>query len=139
MRFMMFVNIPTEAPQGEWEPSADMVAEMARYNEELLQAGAMLAGDGLTPPSEGTRLEWGESGVTVTDGPYSEAKEVVGGYWIIQTRTQEEAVEWAKRVPFGPGGVVELRRITELSDFPEDVQEAGKLSAEPPEQTKSSL
>jgi hypothetical protein len=137
MRFLITVQIPADAAASEWEPSAEMVAEMMRYNEELTQAGALLALDGLRPPSEGARVEYSGSDRTVTDGPYAEAKEVVGGYWIIQARSRDEAVEWAKRAPFQEGAV-EVRPIAEMSDFPEDVQEAaGELSQEPPEQTKA--
>jgi hypothetical protein len=137
MRFLITVQIPTD--QTEWEPGADDVAEMMRYNEELTRAGVLLALDGLTPPSEGARVEYSGSDRTVTDGPYAEAKEVVGGYWIIQAKSRDEAVEWAKRAPFQQGAV-EVRRIAEMSDFPEDVQAAaGELSQEPPEQTQSTL
>jgi hypothetical protein len=97
---------------------------MTRYNEELTKAGVMLAGEGLTPPDQGARLEFDANNhATVTDGPYAEAKEVVGGFWIIQAKSRDEAIEWASRAPFRDG-VIELRRIAELSDFPPDVQEA---------------
>jgi hypothetical protein len=130
-RFMMFMypNISTEEYSDG--PSVEDVEAMTAYNEALVQAGALLAGDGLHP--EGTRVA--ASGVT--DGPFSEAKELVGGYWIIQAKDREEAVEWAKRVPQDGRSFVEVRQIYELSDFSDDVQAAAQLSAEPPEQTKA--
>jgi hypothetical protein len=133
MRFLMTVQIPTDADQSNWEPTPEIVAEMSRYNEELLQSGALLAADGLTPPSENARVEYSGSERNVTDGPYAEAKEIVGGYWIIQAKSRDEAIEWAKRCPMQQGAV-EVRRIAELDDFPEDVQAAAELSQEPPEQ-----
>jgi hypothetical protein len=108
-----------------------MVAAMSRYNEELTKAGALLALDGLRP--EASRVT--ASGVT--DGPFSEAKEMVGGYWIIQARDGEEALEWAKRVPQDGNSFVEVRQIYELSDFSEEIQAAAELSSLPPEQTSA--
>jgi hypothetical protein len=104
---------------------------MTAYNEALTQAGALLAADGLH--GEASRV----SSSGVTDGPFSEAKELVGGYWIIQAKDREEALEWAKRVPQDGRSFVEVRQIFEMSDFPEDIQAAAELSAEPPEQTKA--
>jgi len=123
MRFMMFMY--PEIAEEEWSPSAEAVAEMSRYNEELRKAGILLALDGLHPPGEGARVKFSSSGEapTVTDGPFAEAKEVVGGYWVIQTRSKEEAVEWAKRCP-GENCTIEVRRVFEMEDFPKDVQEA---------------
>jgi hypothetical protein len=130
-RFMLFMypNITTEEyAEG---PSVEDVEAMTRYNEALTQAGALLAADGLHP--EASRV----SSSGVTDGPFSEAKELVGGYWIIQAKDREEALEWAKRIPQDGRSFVEVRQIFEMSDFPEDVQAAAQLSAEPPEQTKA--
>jgi hypothetical protein len=123
MRFMMFMY--PEITEEEWTPSAEAVAAMGRYNEELRKAGMLLALDGLHPPGEGARVKFGSGGATptVTDGPFAEAKEVVGGYWVIQARSKEEAVEWAKRCP-GESCTIEVRRVFELEDFPQDVQEA---------------
>src|SRR5689334_20976297 len=115
-RFMMFIypNLSDEAyAEG---PSAEDVAEMNRYNEELARAGALLALDGLRP--EITRVAKGG----VTDGPFSEAKELVGGYWVIQAKDREEAVEWAKRVPQDANSFVEVRQIWDVADMPADVQ-----------------
>jgi len=135
MRYMMFMypGVPTEA---DWSPSADDVAAMTRYNEELTRAGVLLALDGLHPASEGARVSVAGGKRVVTDGPFAEAKELVGGYWIIQVKSKQEAVEWASRCPLGPDDFIEVRRVYEMSDFPADVQEAaGELSSQPPEQT----
>ncbi|WP_037410115.1 YciI family protein [Candidatus Solirubrobacter pratensis] len=131
MRFMLFVY-PGESDQG---PTLERVQAMNKYNEELSRAGALLALDGLLPPSQATRLTFkGGERPTVTDGPFTEAKEFVGGYWIIQARSKEEAVEWASRAPIGDG-TIEVRQIGEGSDYSPEVAEARKLSQVPPEQT----
>jgi hypothetical protein len=131
MRFMMFVY-PGPTDEG---PTLERVQAMNRYNEELSRAGALLALDGLHPPSAATRLRFtrGER-PTVTDGPFTEAKELVGGYWIIQARSKEEAVEWASRAPIGDG-TIEVRQIAEGADYPPEIEEAAALSKQPPEQT----
>ena len=97
MRFMMFMY--PDISEDEWVPEGEAVEAMGRYNEELRKAGMLLALDGLQPPSEGASVEFSGGGATVTDGPFAEAKEVVGGYWMIQARDKAEAVEWAKRCP----------------------------------------
>ncbi|HKO13817.1 MAG TPA: YciI family protein [Acidobacteriaceae bacterium] len=127
MRFMMIV-IPKgyeSAPQNA-VPSAEIVAKMMEYNKSLQQAGVLLALDGLLPPSTAARVSWTDGKVTVTDGPFAEAKEAIGGYWIIQVHSREEAIEWAKRVPSMGDGIIEVRQIQEMSDFPEDVKKAAK-------------
>jgi hypothetical protein len=135
MRFMMMVKIPAELPVEDYAPDAELVGAMTRYNEELTKAGVLLALDGLHPPEKGARIAFGTGGKpTVTDGPYAEAKEIVGGYWVIDVRSKEEAVEWASRAPMTDGDAIELRQVFEMSDFPADVQEAGQLSQLPPEQ-----
>jgi len=122
MRFMMFMY--PEISEAEWAPSADDVAEMSRYNEELRKAGVLLSLDGLHPPGEGASVSFdADARATVTDGPFAEAKEVVGGYWLIQVHSKEEAVEWASRCP-GENCRIEVRRVFEMEDFPQDVQEA---------------
>ena len=124
MRFMMFMY--PEITEEEWSPTAENVAAMSRYNEELRKAGMLLALDGLHPPAEGARVKFSGAGETsVTDGPFTEAKEVVGGYWVIQARSKEEAVEWAKRCP-GENCTIVVRRFFEMEDFPQDVQEAAE-------------
>jgi hypothetical protein len=137
MRFMMMVKIPTTVTESEYGPDPETVAKMTKYNEELTKAGILLALDGLHPPEKGARIEFSGAGkATVTDGPYAEAKEMIGGYWVIDVRSKEEALEWATRAPMGDGGVIELRQVYEMTDFPADVQEAaGQLSQQPPEQT----
>jgi hypothetical protein len=122
MRFMMFMY--PEISEADWNPTPEDVAEMGRYNEELRKAGMLLALDGLHPPAEGASVSFDDGGVkAVTDGPFTEAKEVVGGYWIIQARSKDEAVEWAKRCP-GQNCRIEVRRIFELEDFSDEVQAA---------------
>jgi hypothetical protein len=125
MRFMMFMY--PEISEEEWNPSAEDLATMGRYNEELRKAGMLLALDGLHPPAEGARVSFsGDKKATVTDGPFAEAKEVVGGYWLIQARSMEEAVEWASRCP-GENCTIEVRRVFEMEDFPADVRAAAEL------------
>jgi hypothetical protein len=121
MRFMMFMY--PGITEKEWTPSAEGVAAMSRYNDELRKAGMLLSLDGLHPPGEGALVEFADGKTTVIDGPFAEAKEVVGGYWLIQARSKEEAVEWASRCP-GENCRIEVRRVFELEDFPQDVQDA---------------
>jgi hypothetical protein len=117
MRFMVLVIPPTKDYLAGKMPSDVLIAKMTDYNQQLINAGIMLAGDGLAPPSEGARIEFPAGKGTVVDGPFAESKEVVGGYWIWQTKTKEEAVEWARRCPMQPGDAIELRRIREMEDF----------------------
>jgi hypothetical protein len=107
-------------------PDADGVAAMMKYNEELQKAGILLALDGLHPPSAGARVTFEGGKPKVTDGPFPEAKEVLGGYWMIQVRSKEEAIEWAKRCPGGPNEVIEIRQVQEMTDFPADVRKAAE-------------
>jgi hypothetical protein len=117
MRVMVLVKATEDSERGNYADHADEFAAMGKYNEELLKAGIMLAGEGLTPSSEGKRLDFGaDGGSRVIDGPFAETKELVGGFWIWQVSSMEEAVEWLKRAPF-KGTTVELRRITEAEDF----------------------
>ena len=120
MRFMMFMY--PQIPGEDWNPSAEDVAAMTRYNIELREAGMLLALDGLQPPSNGASVVFEGREARVVDGPFAEAKEVVGGYWIIQARSTEEALEWAKRCP-GINCRVEVRQIMELEDLPQDIQQ----------------
>jgi hypothetical protein len=121
MRFMMFMY--PESEEREWKPSVEAVDAMTRYNEELRKAGMLLSLDGLRPPGDGGTVRFSADGTaTVTDGPFAEAKEVVGGYWLIQARSREEALEWASRCP-GRGCAIEVRRVAELDDFPPEVQD----------------
>lgn len=126
MRFMMLV-IPEgygDAAPGTVPDDAEAVAAMMKYNEALQKAGVLLALDGLHPPSMGFRVSFSGGKPTVTDGPFAEAREVVGGYWLIEVASREEAVEWAKRAPMGDDEIIEVRQVQEISDFPEDVQTA---------------
>jgi hypothetical protein len=127
MRFMMLV-IPKgyESAAPDAVPSAEAVGKMMKYNEALQKAGVLLSLDGLLPPSTGARVSFAGGKATVTDGPFTEAKEVVGGYWIIKVGSREEAIEWAKKAPMGDNEMIEVRQIHEMSDFPEDVQKAAE-------------
>ena len=123
MRFMMLM-IPGgyESARPGAMPTAKQVASMMAYNTELKKAGVLLALDGLHPPSMGARVSFEQGKPKVTDGPFSEVKEVVGGYWMIQVKSRDEAIEWAKRIPGSANEVVELRQVQELEDFPPEVQ-----------------
>jgi hypothetical protein len=134
MRFMMFMY-PGLEQEADWQPSAEAVAAMGAYNEELTKAGVLLALDGLHPSSEGARVSFAAGRPTVIDGPFTETKELIGGYWLIQAGSKEEAVEWATRCPVGGDAMIEVRRVYEMADFPADLRAAAELSALPPEQT----
>jgi hypothetical protein len=116
MRFMVLVPASAESEAGEM-PSTEMLEAMTRYNEELAKAGVMLAGEGLHPTSRGARVRFDGSERTVVDGPFTEAKELVAGYWIWQCASREEAIEWLKRAPFDGGVEIELRQVFETDDF----------------------
>jgi hypothetical protein len=131
MRFMMLM-IPKgyeKAAPGVM-PDAKAVAAMMKYNESLQKAGVLLALDGLHPPSMGARVSFSGGKPRVIDGPFAEAKEVLGGYWMIQVKSREEAIEWASRCPASDNEVIEIRQVQEFSDFPEDVQQAAAGFAE---------
>ena len=117
MRFMVMA-IPEEygsaAPSGA--PSAEAVAKMMEYDKSLQKAGVLLARDGLFPPSTGARISFMDGKPTVTDGPFAQSKEGIGGYWILQVRSREEAIEWAKRAPMSSNEAIEVRQIREISD-----------------------
>lgn len=124
MRFMMFMlpNLPEDA---DWMPSAEAVAEMSKYNDTLTKAGVLLDLSGLHSQAEGVRVTFADGKRTVTDGPFTEAKEVIGGYWLIDVKSKEEAVEWASRCP-GEECTIEVRQIFEMDEFPPDVQAAAQ-------------
>ncbi len=122
MMLMIPKGYETAAP-GTVPEDVKRVGDMMKYNEDLQKAGVLLALDGLHPPSMGARVSFPGGKPKVTDGPFTEAKEVVGGYWMIQVKSKEEAIEWAKRCPATENEVIEIRQVQELSDFPEDVQE----------------
>lgn len=120
MRFMMLVRSNEKTEAGVL-PTKEQIEAMAKYDEELVKAGALLAMDGLHPSAKGARVSWPGGRPTVTDGPFAEAKELIAGYWMIQAESLEEAVEWASRVPFEEGQAVELRQVFEASDFPAEI------------------
>ncbi|HEX2077157.1 MAG TPA: YciI family protein [Longimicrobium sp.] len=115
MRFMIIVKASPESESGAL-PSAEQLEEMGRYNEELVRAGVMLAGEGLHPSSRGARVRFDGRERTVVEGPFSESKELVAGFWLIQVKSREEAIEWVKRIPF-QDGEVEIRQVFETEDF----------------------
>src|SRR5690242_3074111 len=125
MRFMMLV-IPKgyESAAPGTEPDPKQVEAMMEYNKALQKAGVLLALDGLHPPSMGARVTFAGGKPTVTDGPFAEAKEVLGGYWMIKVKSRAEAIEWAKRAPMLDGDIIEVRQVQEISDFPPDVRKA---------------
>jgi hypothetical protein len=125
MRFMMLM-IPKgyeKATADSPSPPAEAFEAMMKYNESLQKAGILLALDGLHPPAMGARITWSGGKPRVTDGPFPEAKEVVGGYWLIQVKSREEAIQWASRCPGDENATVEVRQVQEVGDFPADVQE----------------
>jgi hypothetical protein len=125
MRFMMLM-IPKgyeKAAPGTM-PDAKAVAAMMKYNEQLQTAGVLLSLDGLQPPSMGARVSFSGGKPKVTDGPFIETKEVLGGYWMIKVNSKQEAIEWASRCPASDNEVIEVRQVHEFEDFPADVQEA---------------
>ena len=129
MRFMMIV-IPKgyESAAPDTAPDAKAVERMMKYNEDLANAGVLLSLDGLKPPSDGVRVSFQQGKPKVTDGPFAEAKECVGGYWMIQVKSKEEAIEWATRAPMSDNEIIEVRRVQEMDDFPADVQAAVSAS-----------
>ena len=125
MRFMMLM-IPAgyETAAAGTLPSAEAIAAMGKYNEALKEAGVLITLDGLHPPSMGARVSFAGGKPVVTDGPFTEAKEVLGGYWMIDVASRDEAIAWAKKCPAGPNEVIEVRQVQEMADFPEDVKKA---------------
>ncbi|QSX78164.1 YciI family protein [Agrilutibacter solisilvae] len=116
MRVMVLVKASPQSEAGVM-PSQDMLARMGQFNEELVKAGVMLAGDGLHPTSRGARVRYSGSTRTVVDGPFSETKELVAGYWLWQVHSLDEAIQWLKRAPFEDGDEVEIRPVFEAEDF----------------------
>ncbi len=119
MRFMMLVKATPESEAGQL-PSREIVAEMSKYNEGLIKAGVLLAADGLQASSKGARVKFGGGKPKVIDGPFTETKELIAGFWLIEARSKEEAIEWASRVPF-EDGEVEVRQVFEPTDFPPEI------------------
>jgi hypothetical protein len=124
MRFMMVIlrsDWPDTNKPAEIKDKAAFL-EMGKYNDQLKKAGILLAMDGLTPPSMGSRLTFKGGKAKITDGPFTEAKEVIAGYWMIEVKSREEALEWASRIPCMEDGTVEVRRVVEVADFDPDIQ-----------------
>ena len=128
MKVMVLVKANKDSEAGKL-PDTSVFEAMTRFNEELVKAGVMLAGEGLARSAEGARIRFEGKKRTVTDGPFAETRELVGGFWIIQVKSKAEAIEWMKRAPFDGGTEIELRRVHELSDFP-DFSEQGKAEEE---------
>ncbi|NNH68896.1 YciI family protein [Nocardia uniformis] len=121
MKYMLIMRAPDEAVCAANDVPVEQVLEaMGRYNEEMVKAGVLLAGEGLSDASEGVVVDFSSEPPLVTDGPYGETKELFGGFWILEVASKEEAIEWAKRAPFGVGSKLELRRVADASDFPQD-------------------
>ena len=116
MRFMIIVKASAESEAGVL-PDEKILTEMGKFNEELVKAGVMLAGEGLHPSSKGARVKFEGTKRTVTDGPFSETKELIAGFWLWQVKSKEEAIEWLKRAPFDGGTEVEVRQVFEPEDF----------------------
>ena len=116
MRFMVIVKASKESEAGVL-PGREILEKMAKYNEQLVKAGVMLAGEGLHPSSKGARVKFSGDQRTVTDGPFTETKELIAGFWLWQCKSKEEAIEWLKRAPFDGGTEVEIRQVFEPQDF----------------------
>jgi hypothetical protein len=132
MRFLVFMIPAVYQPKNDkktdpdFAPDAEMMAKMGKFNEELKKAGALLSLDGLQPLTTGARLAFPGGKANVTDGPFVEAKEVVGGYWMLEAKSKQQVLDWMKRCPAQDGDVLEIRQVFEMSDFPADVQAAAK-------------
>jgi hypothetical protein len=137
MRFMMLM-IPKsyEMAQGDPKRFAEAVAQMMKYNETLQKAGVLLALDGLHPASSGARISFVDGKPNVVDGPFAETKEVLGGYWMIDVASRDEAIAWASRCPASPSDVIEVRQVQEISEFPPEVQKAAEGFGDLPGQAK---
>ncbi len=131
MRYMVLMIPGSDRYEAGALPDEKLIAAMMKYNEELAKAGALLALDGLHPSSKGARIRFSGGKRTVTDGPFAEAREVIGGYWLWQVRSKEEAIEWASRCPAADGDTIELRQVFEMSDFgPEVARDEAALAEE---------
>lgn len=132
MRFLVFMIPDVYQPKNgkktdpKFVPNAEMMAKMGKFNDELKKAGALMSLDGLQPLTTGARLAFSGGKPTLTDGPQVEAKEVVGGYWMLQAKSKQQVVDWMKRCPAQDGDVIEIRQVAEMSDFPAEVQAAAR-------------
>ena len=129
MRFMILIKADKNTEAGVM-PSERLLAEMGKFNEEMAKAGVMLAGEGLHPTSKGARISYGRGKPTVTDGPFLGAKDLVAGFWLIQVKSKQQAIDWASRAPFGEGAEVEIRQVFEASDFPPELFSAEDAARE---------
>jgi hypothetical protein len=129
MKFMVLVKASKESEAGVM-PGPEILTEMGKYNEALVKAGVLLAADGLYPSSKGARVKFDGAKRTVTDGPFTETKELIAGFWLWQVRSREEAIEWLKRAPFGGGIEVEIRQVFEAEDFAANLTPEAKERAE---------
>lgn len=121
MKYMLIMRSTDEAIEAAKQlPFEQIIEEMGKYNEEMVKAGVVLAGEGLAEPEEGFVVDFAADPPLVTDGPYGETTELFGGFWIIEVATKEEAAEWAKRAPLGAGSKIEVRRVHGAEDFPQD-------------------
>ena len=116
MRFMVIVPASKESEAGVL-PDEKILTAMGKFNEEMVKAGVMLAGEGLQPTSKGVRLKFADGKTTVTDGPFTESKELIAGFWLIQVKSKDEAIAWMRRAPFGGGVELEIRQVFEAEDF----------------------
>ncbi|MCU1265758.1 MAG: dehydrogenase [Acidobacteria bacterium] len=141
MRVMVIVKASKESEEGA-KPDEKILTEMGQYNEELVKAGVMLAGEGLHPSSKGKRVKFSGANRTVIDGPFAETRELIAGYWLWQVKSMDEAIDWIKRAPFGGGTEIELRPVFEMEDFgaeftPELREQETRLREQMEEQAKS--
>ena len=127
MRYMVLVKATAESESGEMPESPEVFEEMNRFNEELVKAGVLVSGEGLHPASQGARVRFSGTERTVTDGPFAETKELIAGFWILDVKSKEEAIEWVRRAPMRDGDELEIRRVYEAEDFgdalPEHIKE----------------
>ncbi len=138
MRFMIIVKSDAHSEAGVM-PSSELIAEMGRFNEDLIQAGVLLAAEGLQPSANGARIKLDGGKLVVKDGPFAETKELIAGFWLIDVKSRDEAIAWVKRIPFQDGDEYELRKVFEPSDFPADMvsrdaleqAEAGRAAQKP--------
>ncbi len=122
MRFMLLLPAPAQALEDCAIPPVEIVTAMRKFSQDMVKAGVLLTAEGLHPSSKGTRIRVSGGKRIVTDGPFTEAKELIAGFWIIQVKSKEEAIEWANRCPLPEGGVIEIRQVFENCDFPPELQ-----------------
>jgi len=120
MRFMLQVRADQKSESGAM-PSRELIAAMGEFNQAMIDAGIMLAGEGLHPSAKGARIVFSDTGSQIVEPPFAGPSELIAGFWIIQVASRQEAIDWTRRVPFGPGGVIEIRQIFEAADFPADI------------------